>query len=173
MASKCLDVSFTSSARLWKKETARSPGVWAHIAESFLSIDDKPSPTWKRFEPLFSFSHVADVQTLRRYPEFLSGANWGQFLRLKVPLPISDSGWLREAMHGHEERINAALDSKRRTFRRAAKSVESKPSKTRLNMADWTEFVAQCSPFDPRRSEMDDWKLCARLVLAVGGQFSL
>jgi len=170
MANKCLSVSFNSPDQLWKKETARSPGVWAHLVECFLSIDDKPSPIWKQFELLFSSSRVADIQALRRYPEFLSDTNWDQLLHLRTPLPISDSGWLWETMHGHRERINAALNSKRRTFRRTAKSIESKPP-NRITLTDWTEFILrECSPFDPRRSEWTALEIVRQIILAGEGK---
>lgn len=172
MAGRCLIVSFNDSAQFWKKETLRSPGVWAHLVESFLSIYDKPSLAWKQFELLFSSSHVADIQALRRYPEFLSDANWGQFLHLTTPLPISDSGWLWETMHGNRNRIDAALGSKKRTFRRTAKSIKSKPS-DRITLTDWTEFILhKCDPFDPRRSEWTALEIVRQIILAIKNKFS-
>ena len=167
LAGKCLSVSFGGPAEAWESETARRLGVWAHLAESVLSVDGKPSPAWLRFEPLFSFSNVSDVRAARRYPEFLSDSGWDQLLHSEEPLPETDSGWLREAMEGNRRRVESAGISRRLAFARAARSLEV-PSKGWMTLAEWTRQVSrECSPFDPRRSEWTALEIVRQIVSPI------
>ena len=167
LADKCLSVSFNSSADAWELETARRPGVWAHLAECILSVDDSPSPAWERFERLFSFSHVPDHRATRRYPERLSDAGWDQLLHSEKSTPKTDSGWLRDAMDGNDGRIEAARSSKKSALRLAARSLAI-PSKGWMTLAKWTELVSdKFSPFDPRRSEWTALEIVRQVVSPI------
>ena len=173
IARKCLNSSFNDSAQHWEKETARSPGVWAHLVECFLGSEDEPSPVWNRFELLFSFSYKADICALRRYPESLSDTNWDQLFRSKKAPPVNDSGWLREVIHGNKERINAALRSDKIAFRCAASSINLKPL-NKITLDDWTKFIFDnCSPFDPRRNEWTALEIMQQIVDSVIQKYSI
>ena len=167
LARQCLGMSIGGHAETWEPETGRAPGVWAHLVESVLSIDNKPSPVWRRFEQLFSYSNLADVHAARRYPEFLPDAGWNQLLHSDEPLPETDLGWLREAMEGNDNRIEAARSSRRLAFTRAARSLEA-PPKGWVTLAEWTRQISrECSPFDPRRSEWTALEIVRQIVSSV------
>ena len=160
-------MSFDDPPEAWEHETARRPGVWAHLAESVLSVDDRPSPAWERFAPIFSFSHVAEIRAVRRYPEHLSDAGWDQLLHSGEPMPETDSGWLRDAMDGNEGRIKAARSSKRLALKRAARSLVA-PSGDWMTLAKWTRLVSQkFSPFDPRRGEWTALEIARQIVSPI------
>ena len=157
-------VSFDKDEEVWEHETGRRPGVWAHLAESVLSIDGRPSGSWDQFVTLFSFSHVAEILASRRYPELMSDRGWHQLLQAKKALPETDSGLLREAMEGHAERVTAALSAKKIAFTRAARSLE-RPVHGWITLTEWTRSIAQdLSAFDPRRSEWTALELVRQLV---------
>lgn len=167
LAGHYICVSFDDSAEAWERETGRRPGIWAHLTESVLSIDGCPTASWKQFGTLFSSPQIAEVRAVRRYPEFLSDADWYQLLHSKKPLPETDSGWLHEAMSGNEERVQAALLSKKVAFKRAAKSL-SPPLNGWVTLAQWTQIIAQeLSPFDPRRSEWTALEVVRQLVSPI------
>ena len=97
LAAKCIRLSFktdrrewqTETGRLrrlgseWQTETGRLPGVWAHLIESSLSVDEKPSSVWRLFEPCLSYSKSIDRQAARRYPELLSDRGWNYFASIR------------------------------------------------------------------------------------------
>ena len=172
LAGKCLSVSFDDPPEAWEHETARQPGVWAHLAESVLSVDDRPSPAWERFAPIFSFSHVAEIRAVRRYPEHLSDAGWDQLLHSGEPMPETDSGWLRDAMDGNNGRIEAARSSKRVALKRAARSLMAS-SRDWMTLVEWTRLVSQeLSPFDPRRCEWTALEIVRQIVSPIIDEFS-
>ena len=167
LASQCVRVSFDDPAEAWEHVTNRRPGVWAHLAESVLSVDDRPSPTWKRFEPLFLFSHVAEIRAARRYPELISDEGWYQLLHSRKPMPTTDSGWLRDAMDGNNERVEAAGSSRKLAFRRAASSLLA-PTQGWITLTEWTRLISrEFSPFDPRRSEWTALEVVRQLVSPI------
>ena len=167
LASQYVRVSFDDPAEDWKQEAGRGPGVWAHLAESFLSVDDRPSPAWKRFEPLLSYSHLAEVRAVRRYPEILSDHGWYQLLHSKKPMPETDSGWLRDAMAGNDGRIAAARSSSKLAFSRAARSLLA-PSHDWMTLEEWTRLLLRdVSPFDPRRSEWTALEVVRQFVSPI------
>ena len=112
LANRCVKVSFDGPVLAWTHETGRCAGVWAHYCESVLSVDEQPSPVWKRFAPSFVFSQDTDIRAARRYPEHLSEEGWQQILCSVKSIPKTDSGWLRDAIDGKNQRIDAALTSK-------------------------------------------------------------
>ena len=167
LADKCLNVSLDGPAVAWKHETGRRAGVWAHYCESLLSVNEKPSPVWKRFVEIFSFSHVTDVRAARRYPEHLSDEGWDQLLSSQKPIPPTDSGWLRDAMDDNRVRIEAALSAKSRALRRAGKSLTASDEGW-MALAKWTRLVSQwCSPFDPRRCEWTALEITRQIVSPI------
>ena len=166
LSGQCLSVSFDGPERTWEQATARCPGVWAHLAESILSVDGDPSPVWKRFTALFSFSHVAEIRAVRRYPEHLSDAGWEQILQ-SGPIPETDSGWLHDAMAGDDGRIETARSSSRSALKRAARSL-TPLSMGWLTLANWTRLVSQeLSPFDPRRGEWTGLEIVRQIVAPI------
>ena len=168
-----MNVSFDDLAEVWKRETGRAPGVWAHLAESYLSVDDHPSPTWKRFEPIFSFSDVAEIQSVRRYPEILSDKGWHRILHSKNLVRNTDSGWLRDAMDGNDRRIEEARSSNNRAFNRAAKSLQA-PSQGWMTASQWTQLVTlTASPFDPSRSEWTALEILRQLVFPIVNEIDI
>ncbi len=167
LASQFVRMSFDDPPETWVHETGQRPSVWAHFAESILSADDKPSPAWKRFELLFSFSHGIDVRAARRYPEFLSDKGWLHLLHSKKPMPETDSGWLRDTMDGNDLRIVAASSSNKSAFKRAARSLLA-PSQDWMTLLEWTQLISQeFSPFDPRRSEWTALEITRQLVSPI------
>lgn len=167
LAKQYIHVSFDDPSDDWERETGYLPGVWAHLTESILSINDQPTASWRQFELLFSSPEIADVVSARRYPRSFPSACWFQLLHSKKPLPKSDSGWLCEVMKDDEERITAALSSKRLTFRRAAKSL-CPPHIGWITLVEWTCMLSQeLSPFDPRRSEWTALEIVRQLVSPV------
>lgn len=166
-AQRCLNVSFTTPSEVWERETARRPGVWANLTESVVSVDGTPSASWKRFEPLFSFIFPPDALAARRYPEFLTDTGWLQILNSEEPLPETDSGWLRDAMKGKNDRIEQARLSKRLALTRAARSLDA-PSLGWINLAEWTSWLStECNPFDPRRSEWTALEILRQIASSI------
>lgn len=173
LASQYVPVSFDDPAKVWKHETTRGPGVWAHLAESVLSVDGRPSPVWKRFEALFSYSDVAEVRAVRRYPELLSDKGWYHILHSEKTLPKTDSGWLRDVINCNVKRAKEAHSSKKLVFTRAARSVQAS-SKGWITLAEWTCFLSQeVSPFDPRRGEWTALEVIRQLVSPIVDDFSV
>ena len=173
LAGRYVHISFHDPSEVWARETGQRPGVWAHIAESVLSIDGRPTASWKKFSPLFLPPHISEVRAARRYPEYLSDAGWYHLLHSKKPLPKTDSGWLRETMDGNEKRINAALDSKKVTFARAARSLRP-PLHGWMTLTEWTRVISEeLSPFDPRRSEWTALEVIRQLVFPIVHQFGI
>ena len=164
LAQQYLSVSLSGPAETWELETSRSPGVWAHFTESVLSLEGRPTAAWKRFDALFSFSHLADMHAARRYPEFISNSGWSQLVHSREPLPETDSGWLREAMEGNDKRVKEALSSKKVAFTRAARSLKA-PPKGWTTLKRWTQLASQeYSPFDPRLSEWTALEIIRQIV---------
>lgn len=162
-----IDISFANSSAEWATETGYSPGVWAHFVEPALSDDAMPSPTWQRFESCFNYGKIADRRAARRYPEILSDAGWSHFLQSKWALKETDSGWVSEALADDEQRRAEARSSKKNAYIRAAKSLYP-PSEGWLSVAEWTPFVeAECSAFDPRRSEWTALEIVRQIVAPV------
>ena len=173
LASQYVGVSFDDPAEDWKHKAGRGPGVWAHLAESVLSVDDRPTPAWKRFEPLFSYSHLAEVQAVRRYPEILSDQGWYHLLHSKKSMPETDSGWLRDAMAGNTERVAAARSSRQLGFSRAARSLLA-PAQNWMTLEQWTRLLLRdVSPFDPRRSEWTALEVVRQLVAPIVHKFDV
>ena len=167
LASRYVQVSFHNSAEAWERVTGRRSGVWAHLTESILSDDDSPTASWQRFDDLLASPHFTDVRAARRYPEFMSDGAWLWLLNSKKPLPITDSGWLREILDGHEDRVTTALASGKTAFARAARSLRS-PHDGWMTLSEWTAFVfEQLSPFDPRRSEWTALEVVRQLVSPI------
>ena len=168
-AEECIGLSFDSEFGDWIAQTGREPGTWAHLIESSLSTDGSPSLVWRRFTGLFSFSAIQDLRAVRRYPEFLPDAAWEEMLRSDQAMPESESGWLREVIDGRNERITAAISSRRLALRRAAKSFTA-PSKSWITVADWTQLLRQnVSPFDPRRSEWTALEIIRQIIYPIVG----
>ncbi len=173
LAGQYANISFDHSEDTWERETAHRPGVWAHLSESILSIDDNPTASWKQFESRFSFSHLTEIQATRRYPEFLSDEVWYELLHSKKPLPETDSGWLREAMYGNNHRVNAAHSSRGVALTRAARSLRN-PTSGYITLAEWTREISQTlSPFDPRRSEWTALEIVRQLVSPIVHDLSI
>lgn len=166
-ARKCIRISHADSSLVWVKETARRPGVWAHYAESFLSVNERPSLAWRRFDAILSFSSRLDFCAARRYPKNFSDHSWNQLLRYKMSFPVTDSGWIAEVISGHIARIEAAKESRKIAFSRAVRSIEA-PSKDRITLSEWTAVVSKkCSSFDPRRSEWTALEVIRQIVSPI------
>ena len=172
-AVQCLHISFQVSSDIWKQNTGKSPGVWAHMTEEFLSDERKPSASWIRFDTLFSTSNRHDVLAARRYPEIFSERRWLNLLQSKARMSESESGWLLEIMDKKEGRISASARSRRGALSRAAKSTRSTAQDV-LSLVDWTSFVASsCTPFDPRRSEWTALEIIRQLVSPLVTDFGV
>jgi len=163
LARLCINVPPGASAVAWEAETGRTSGAWAHHAENSLGRDAKPSAAWVKFSPHFAFEHRIDSLAARRYPERLPEAGWSQLLGATETLPENDSGWLRDVIGADEARRVAAHASGKIALTRAARSLDI-PSKNWMTLAEWTEHVASCSPFDPRRSEWTALEITRQLV---------
>ncbi len=173
LASQFVSVSFSDSAEAWERETGLRPGVWAHLTESALSVDDRPTASWKRFGLLLSSPRVTDIRASRRYPEFLSEGGWHRLLDTNAPLPETDSGWIREMIVGNEERVATAFASKKKAFTRAARSLHP-PNDGWITLTEWTRFLSQeLSPFDPRRSEWTALEIVRQLVSPIVNELSV
>jgi hypothetical protein len=163
-------ISFENSSDDWEAQTGRRPGVWAHLVEPTLSVDARPSRTWRGFESCFDYRTVADRRAARRYPESLSDKGWAHFLQSKRPRRESDSGWVRDALGDDQRRKAEARSSRYKSFTRAARNLDP-PSEMWLSVAEWTQFIKQeCSAFDPRRSEWTALEIVNQFVAPIVGQ---
>ena len=156
-------VSPGAPADIWLGETGRTSGVWAHLAENVFGREDKPSAAWSAFAPHFAFDQRADMQAARRYPENLPHALWKQLLAAGGTLPENDSAWLREVIGEDAEKRNAAQETGKNAFTRAARSLEPAP-KNWITISEWTTSVYACNPFDPRRGEWTALEITAHLL---------
>jgi len=166
-------LSFKTDQSDWKGETGRPPGVWAHLVESTLSVDTKPSSVWKLFEPCFDYSNESDRLSVRRYPEHLSSRGWNYFLDSGVAMKETDSGWVREAINYDPIRIENAQNSKRKAFTRAAKSY-IELDRSWITLSEWTDFVStHCNPFDPRYSEWTALEIIRQIIFPIVNELSV
>ena len=171
LANKCVKLSFDGPVLTWTHETGRCAGVWAHYCESILSIDEVPSPVWKRFAPLFVFANDSDRYAARRYPEHLSDEGWRHILHSEESIPKADSGWIRDAIEGKKQRIDAALSSKIVALKRAGRSLTA-PVEGWITLASWTRQVSkEVSPFDPRRSEWTALEVVRQIISPIIDEF--
>ncbi|GLS41719.1 hypothetical protein GCM10010869_73160 [Mesorhizobium tianshanense] len=167
LAAKNVGVTFEDASKDWKGETGRLPGVWAHRAESILSIDAKPSAVWRKFESCFSYRKIADRRAARRYPEHLSNSGWTYFLQSERSMKETDSGWIREAMMGKPRRIETARSSRKTAFRRAVRSF-TELTVDWITLSEWTHFArTECSPFDPRAGEWTALEIIRQIVSPI------
>jgi len=167
LSDKYSELNFNSDSEEWVANTGRSAGVWAHVVESVIAINSKPSSIWAHFESCFFYHKTTDFLASRRYPERLSHRGWDYILTAESHLQESDSGWLRDVIEGKEGRIDAAASSENEVFKRAVKSIYSHHGK-RLTLSEWTHFVStECSPFDPRRSEWTALEIIRQIVSPI------
>jgi hypothetical protein len=151
-------------AEMWVRETGRTSGVWAHLAEDGLGTENSPSAAWSALAPYFNFDRQLDLRAARRYPERLPQEGWLQLLAMTDPVPENDSAWLRDVIGNDESRRAAAQASGKLAFMRAARSLDAVPRQW-ITMGEWTEAVHACSPFDPRRSEWTALEIAAQLLV--------
>ena len=164
--------SFASSSHEWCQSTGRSPSVWAHRLETYLSRSGRPSEPWVALEQGFDFLVIHDRHAARRYPTRLTDAAWNAILNSTNVLPETDSGWLRDTLEGSPNRIELARTSRRKAYRRAARNLSRIPD-SHINVAEWTDFLRnECSPFDPRGSEWSALEILKSLVTPVLQQLS-
>ncbi|MBI1208190.1 MAG: hypothetical protein GC191_13005 [Azospirillum sp.] len=163
LARRCIAVAPGAPPDAWEAETGRTSGAWAHLAENVLGDASKPSAAWQMFSQYFAFGHRVDALAARRYPEWIPESGWEQLLRAKVPLPEGDSGWLCEVIGTDAARRAKARASGKIAFSRAARSLEL-PHEDWITVAQWTDSVTACSPFDPRRSEWTALEITAQLL---------
>lgn len=156
-------VSPGAPAEVWLSETGRTSGVWAHLAEDILGSEVGPSPAWSALAPHFNFDHPPDLQAARRYPECLPERGWAQLLAAADPLPENDSAWLREVIGSDDGRRSAAKATGKIAFKRAARSLDVVP-KPWITIAEWTDSIHACNPFDPRRGEWTALEIAAQLL---------
>ena len=166
LARECIEVTPGAPASAWEAETGRASGAWAHLVEHALGREEKPSAAWHALAGHFSFSHRIDARAARRYPESLPEAGWKQLLRAADPLPETDAGWLRDVIGTDETKHAEARKSGKIAFTRAARSFDS-PPKGSTTLREWTTIIAECSPFDPRRSEWTALEIAGQLVSQV------
>ncbi len=141
-----------------------SLGVWAHRVENTLSVEGAPSEAWLHlFSPAFVPSVAADIIAQRRYPELYGDPAWRHELAKEEEPEISDSGWYREMLQFAPERINTAISSDKAAIVRAAASLQV-VEEGWITAGEWTSFVADLSPFDPRVSEWTALEITRRLV---------
>lgn len=164
----------TTGISAWHLSGGRSAGVWAHILESGLSIDEKPSAIWQDFERSFTYANNrADFNAARRYPELLSDRAWKYSLEADIAFYLEDSGWFRDSLAAHPERMKDALSSSKIAVRRAAHSSQLENAEWRT-LVEWTEFVmTHCSPFDPRRSEWTALEIIRQIVAPIIANISI
>jgi hypothetical protein len=163
LARQCIAVDLGALPSAWEAKTGWTLGVWAHQVENVLGEAPKPSAAWNKFSQHFEFGHRLDLLAARRYPECISEAGWAQLLRTEVPLPEGDSGWLCDVIGTDETRRSAARKTGKAAFSRAARSLEM-PHEDWITLAQWTDSVAACNPFDPRRGEWTALEITAQLL---------
>lgn len=148
----------------WLAETGQTSGVWAHLAEDGLGNEISPSAAWSALSRHFAFDQRLDLLAARRYPELLPERGFIELLKIADPLPENDSAWLREVIGNNESRRFAAQATGKAAFTRAARSLDAVP-KYWMTMAEWTEAVHSCNPFDPRRGEWTALEIAAQLLV--------
>ena len=167
LGSQFSGLAFESAPSSWLDKTGYSPAVWAHLFESQLSIDNKPSGSWSRFVTLFTFSDITSIRSVRRYPELLPDDCWNMLLHSDHVVRRSDAGFIREAIYRDENRFTQARSSKKTAFICAVKSLAN-PSKRWITLAEWTRFVRDSlSTFDPRSSEWTALEIVRQIVSPV------
>lgn len=171
LSQKYVSVRLGAPADIWLSETGWTSGVWAHLAENSLGSEIEPSAAWSALASHFAFDQRLDLQAARRYPECFPDAGWKHLLAMTDPLPENDSAWLREVIGNDESRRAAAQATGRKTFTRAARSLEVAPEHW-MTIGEWTESVHSCNPFDPRRGEWTALEIVAQLLeeaTSIGG----
>lgn len=164
LGKKCSGISFKDGADIWFSKTGYSPGVWAHVAETILSMDNQNSALWNRFSSIFAYDFISDVRAARLYPELYTDKAWQQLLLSKSTLSKTDSGWLRDVVGQNQSRIDAASSSKKHALIRAARSMQNN-SPDKITLTQWTKFASEkISEFDPRRSEWTALEVIRQLV---------
>lgn len=148
---------------VWLQETGWSAGVWAHLAENTMRTEDEPSPAWIAFSSSFNVHQKLDLKAARRYPEHFPEAGWLHLLTSAQTMPEDDSAWLRQVIGKNPERLSDAKGSTKRTFARAARSLQTVNPK-KLSLVDWTSELSECSPLDPRRSEWTALEIVRKLL---------
>ena len=129
-----------------------------------LSVNDTPSHVWKKFEACFDYGIVSDSIAARRYPDFLSEKGWIHFSQSESSLEKSDSGWVRDLLENHKNRISEACPSRNKTLSRVALNFKLS-SENGLSLVEWTQFIStKCSPFDPRRSEWTALEIVKQVI---------
>ena len=151
----------------WRAETGYTAGVWAHVIESGLNVE-QPSSMWRHFEPRFSYDQRSDRLAARRYPENLSDRAWSHLLRFPKTLRDTDVGWVLEAIRDAPARIVEARTSGRSPLARAARTCDSLSDGRWITLLQWTEFVfAKRDEFDPRRGEWTALEIVRQIVEPV------
>lgn len=156
----------------WEAETGYTAGVWAHMVESGLNVDE-PSPIWRHFERHFSYELKSDRLAARRYPEKLSDRAWSYFLRSPKTLKDTDAGWVCEAIRDAPARLMQARTSRRRALARAARTYDPLADARWITLFQWTDFVlAKCDEFDPRQGEWTALEILRQIVEPVAAPSS-
>ena len=148
----------------WETETGYPPGVWAHMIEAQLRVD-QPSAMWRAFEHCFFYQLKSDRLAARRYPEVLSERAWSYLLRFPKTLRVTDAGWICEVIRDNPDRLLQARASRRRALTNAAHAHDELASGRWITLHQWTEFVLdKCDEFDPRRGEWTALELVRQIV---------
>ena len=164
LSANYVEVSFEKSSDSWEQLTGYRPGEWAHQVEYELSVNDTPSHVWKKFEACFDYGIVSDSIAARRYPDFLSEKGWIHFSQSESSLEKSDSGWVRDLLENHNNRISEACSSRNKSLSRVALNFKLS-SENGLSLVEWTQFIStKCSPFDPRRSEWTALEIVKQVI---------
>ena len=135
------------------------------------------SSIWNEFEKSFDYSNPLDQNAARRYPKLFSNRGWSALVNSSKVPKKTDSGWLLEVLEGHEERIEQARESKKRTIRRVIRAIDAQP-KSHMRASEWVRFIKSVNitnPFDPRTSEwtgLEIIRLIVRQFLEINAKSS-
>lgn len=167
LARQCIPSSTDDSNGAWRECPVRAPGVWAHFVESFLAREDSPSQAWKYFWSTSSAFAAIEYKAMRRYPQNIPDVWWSQMCSSPTNFKLGDSGWIREAIGDHPQRILAAKNAGSLALKRAARSLV-RTCVNYITLLEWADFLSEeCSAFDPRRSEWTALEITRRIVLLL------